>query len=167
MSTSQIQHPVSHKRTSSAAGNSTSELPKAKRPASSDPNVADLTPAVNPQCHLQKIYVLEVDRRPYYDDPDTCYHGVYSTLQDANNALRSFVGGEYDATERCKHGTRVNGTLWWSSSDVGEGDQAKVSIKIWDVEPPGSIIEPADEWHGGRLAGQGKDSDSEWSAGEE
>jgi len=129
--------------------------------------MADPTPVAKPQFHLQKIYVLEVDSWPQYDDHDTDYHGVYSTFQDANNALRTFVGAEYSATERCKHGTRVNGTLWWSSSDVGEGDAAKVSIRIWDVEPPGSNLDSPDEWNGGRDKGQGQDSDGEWSAGED
>ena len=91
---------------------------------------------------------------------------MYSTLQDANNALRRFVEDSYDATERCKHGTRANGTLWWSSGDTGEGDQAKVSIKIWDVDAPGTVPEPG-EWNGGRDVGVGQVSDSNWSAGED
>lgn len=166
MSTSQIQHPASHKRTSSAAGNSTIELPNLKRQAPADPKVIVSTPAAKTQVNLQKIYVLEVDSRPLYDDASADCFKIYSTLQDANNALKEFVQDTYDATESCKHGTRANGTLWWSSSDVGEGDQAKVSTKIRELEAPGSVPVP-EKWNGGRDAGQGEVSDAEWSAGED
>ncbi|TVY15063.1 hypothetical protein LARI1_G007030 [Lachnellula arida] len=161
MSTSQIQHPASHKRTSSAAGNSTIELPDLKRPAPADPNLIISTPADKAQVNLQKIYVLEVDSRPMYDDAGADYFGVYSTLQDANNALKRFASGDYGSVKCCKHGVRANGTIWWSSGDTGEGDKVKISVKIWDVDPPGAVPEH-DEWNGGRDAGQGQDSDADW-----
>lgn len=162
----QTQPPTSHKRASSGAGNSMDELPESKTKAPNHPDPASSTTVKNSHAPLQKVHVLESESRPMYDDNNSDSLGIYSTLEDANNALRADVDDNFGSGECSKHGTRADGTLWWSCGDVGEGDAEKLSVKIWKVKPPGSVPKST-EWNGGRNVGQGQVTDADWSAGEE
>ncbi|TVY82432.1 hypothetical protein LSUE1_G001396 [Lachnellula suecica] len=134
---------TSHKRTSSAAGNGTSELPKTKKQTQNTPGSAATSTA------LQKVYGVQVDNLPMYSDPESGIDKIYSTLEDANNAVRAYVAETYEHAQDPKHGTKADGTVWWSSDDVGEGDGARVFVEIWDVQKPGSV--PQQDWADGNL----------------
>jgi hypothetical protein len=141
MAAAQQENQSSHKRSSSVAENSTSNLPDTKKQTLVAPNPAVSASAENTPNPPKEVYVLQVERLPAYSDSSTDIYGVYATLQDANNALRKFVLDEYYMDENSRHGTRADGTVWWSSDDVGEGDQAKVSIRVLKVSEAGSVPE--------------------------
>jgi len=151
MPTSQNQPLASHKRTSSAAGNSTSELPEIKKTAIVAPNTVPFsTPKplpVKKRVPGQFVYIVMVDSQEQYSPGVSDVPDIYATIEDANNAVRRISGDEYSGTEESEHGTNANGTVWWSTDDAGEGERVRVFVKVCEVKPPGS--EPECEWGSG------------------
>jgi hypothetical protein len=148
MAPPQHENQSSHKRTRSTADNATA-LPSSKKQslAGANPKVSEpaTVPAQSLVKALKQVFVLEVDTIPGYENEEASSGvcGVYATLEDANNAVRKLVKEEYEHAEDAKHGTKADGTVWWSSEDVGDGEQVSVSIKIWDVNEAGSVPECA------------------------
>lgn len=125
----------SHKRTSSAAGNT--EAPSQIKRQAQEQDTAN-----HPQ--LEYVYLIVEDLRPQYTDPDTLIHGVYATLADANSALMSLVDMEYSGVEDFSRGVESDGRVYWVSEDTGEGDSTEIRIQVKKVAPAGS--EPEREW---------------------
>ncbi|KAF4627458.1 hypothetical protein G7Y89_g10697 [Cudoniella acicularis] len=120
---------VSHKRTSSTAGNTTSPPQTKVRIASAQ----TLT--------LQEVFIVVRTDNPGCQDPRSETQGVYLTLQDANNCVRRIANTEFSAAEEWsspKWGTEDDGRVYWESDDVGEGEQAELRIERWEVKAPGS-----------------------------
>ncbi|KAE8442792.1 hypothetical protein EG329_002825 [Mollisiaceae sp. DMI_Dod_QoI] len=117
---------TSHKRTSSAAGN-TQAPPQGKRQAQ------DVSKPSEPQY----VYVVMVDAWQVGQSTSEI-HGVYSTLKDANNAVKSYVNLEFSGVEEYDRGTDEDGLVFWTSDDTGEGDTASVYIKKVELKGPDS-----------------------------
>jgi len=157
---------TSHKRTSSAAGN-TAEAPQVKRQAQDTaspaftlkPNGADLDPYY--------VYVVMVDSNPQYTEPFSDIHSIYATIKDANNAVKGIVNNEYSESAETKQGIEDDGRIYWSSNDAGEGERVEVYIRVLEVKPPG--CEPEREWENGGVddLGSGEDYGEEGDSEEE
>lgn len=78
-----------------------------------------------------------VESEPPYSPPSTDIEGVYSNLEDANNAVRRLANDFVDP-EGCENGTKYDGTIYWAAEDVGNGESARVFVKLWEVRGPGS-----------------------------
>lgn len=158
--------PTSHKRTSSAAGN-TAEEPQVKRQAADaanpaftlKPNGADIDP--------HYVYVVMVDSNPQYTEPLSDIHAIYATTKDANNAVKGIVNSEYGGSAETKQGSEDDGRIYWSSDDVGEGERVEVYIRVLELKPPG--CEPEREWENGGVddLGSGEDYGEERDSEEE
>ncbi|KAH6674644.1 hypothetical protein B0J14DRAFT_455111, partial [Halenospora varia] len=85
----------------------------------------------------QHIYIVMVESEPPYSPPSTDIEGVYSSLEDANNAVRRLANDFVDP-EGCENGTKYDGTIYWAAEDVGNGESARVFVKLWEVRGPGS-----------------------------
>jgi hypothetical protein len=146
MSASLETIPVSHKRTSSAAGN-TAEEPQVKRQASDSRNPALTLKSKVPDPDPHYVYVVIVDSHPPYMDSHSDIHAIYSTVQDANNAVKRIVIREYIEAEETKQGYEDDGRIYWSSDDAGEGERVELYIRVMEVKPRG--WEPEMEWESG------------------
>jgi hypothetical protein len=156
MSTSPKTAPVSHKRTSSAAGN-TAEEPQIKRQASDTANPAfTLKPKVADQ-DPHYVYVVMVDSNPQYTEPLSDIHAIFATIKDANNAVKGIVNSEYNGVEETNQGCEDDGRIYWSSDDAGEGERVEVYIRVLEVKPPG--CEPEREWQNGGVDDLGSGED--------
>lgn len=78
--------PISHKRSSSAAGN-TAQEPQLKRQA---PETASPTQFKSNGSNYEPhyVYVVMVDSNPQYTEPISDIHAIYATIKDANNAVK-------------------------------------------------------------------------------
>jgi hypothetical protein len=165
MSASPETIPVSHKRTSSAAGN-TAEEPQLKRQASDNGNPALTQKSKVSDSDRQYVYVVIVDSHPPYMDSHSDIHAIYSTIYDANNTVKRIVIREYTKAEGTKSGYEDDGGFYWSSDDAGEGERVEVYIRVMEVKPRGS--EPEMEWEsGGFDEYYGEERDSEEAEGAE
>jgi hypothetical protein len=166
MSTSPKTIPVSHKRSSSAAGN-TAEEPQVKRQASDVTNPAFTlkSKVSDPDPHY--VYVVMVDSNPQYTEPLSDIHAIYATIKDANNAVKGIVNSEYNGADETKQGCEDDGRIYWSSDDAGEGERVEVYIRVLEVKPPG--CEPEREWENGGVddLGSGEDYGEERDSEEE
>jgi hypothetical protein len=124
-----------HKRTSSAAGN-TNAGPEVKRqtPMSSGQNHSH-PESRHPE--PQYVYIVMIDSAPQYMESTSDIHGVYATIKDANNAVKAIVNN-FGEPEECTHGFEDDGRLHWESGDAGEGERIEVRIKVEEVKGPGS-----------------------------
>jgi hypothetical protein len=148
--------PVSHKRTSSAAGNTAGE-PQLKPQASDNGNSALVPKSEVSEFDPQYVYVVMIDSNPQYTEPTSDIHAIYATIQDANNAVKGIVNNSYtEAGETDKWG-EDDGRIHWSSDDAGEGERVEVFIRVMEVKPPG--CEPEREWENGGVneLGSGED----------
>jgi len=128
---------TSPRRTRSAAGKNT-EATKSKRQASSASNHAQ---QANPLPQFVYIVIIEDS----FSNPDgSDIHAVYSTLEDANNAVKAYASEEYSAVEEFERGFKKDGSAYWSSPDTGEGDRAEIYVSKMKLKRPGS--EPKREW---------------------
>jgi hypothetical protein len=78
-----------------------------------------------------------IDSAPQYMESTSDIHGVYATIEDANNALKGIVN-DFGEPEECTHGFEDDGRLHWESGDAGEGERIEVLIKVEEVKGPGS-----------------------------
>jgi hypothetical protein len=166
MSTSPKSIPESHKRTSSAAGN-TAEEPQLKRQTSDTANPAfTLNPRIS-DSDPHYVYVVMADSNPQYMEPHSDIHAIYSTVQDANNAVKGIVNDEYTEADETKQGCKDDGRIYWSSDDAGEGEKVEVYIRVMEVKPPG--CEPEREWENSGVddLGSGEDYGEERYSEEE
>lgn len=133
-----------HKRTSSAAGNTT-EAPETKRRTEvvSEPQV---------------VYVVVVTSS-FRGEGGTDIRGIYSTLEDANNRVRGIVSDDYEYAEDARRSSHPDGRVSWASDDVGEGDTAEIKIEIHEVRPAAS--EGAREWPSENGDGSGSEENAE------
>ncbi|KAE9377740.1 hypothetical protein N431DRAFT_478905 [Stipitochalara longipes BDJ] len=166
MSTSPKTIPVSHKRTSSAAGN-TAEEPQVKRQASDIANPAFTLKSKVSDADPHYVYVVMVDSNPQYTEPLSDIHAIYATIKDANNAVKGIVNSEYNGAEETKQGCEDDGRIYWSSDDAGEGERVEVYIRVLEVKPSG--CEPEREWENGGVddLGSGEDYGEERDSEEE
>lgn len=166
MSTSPKTVPVSHKRTSSAAGN-TAEEPQVKRQASDTANPAFTSKSKVADQDPHYVYVVMVDSNPQYTEPLSDIHAIYATIKDANNAVKGIVNTEYKDSDETKQGCEDDGRIYWSSDDAGEGERVEVYIRVLEVKPPG--CEPEREWENGGVddLGSGEDYGEERDSEEE
>jgi hypothetical protein len=166
MSTSPKTIPVSHKRSSSAAGN-TAEEPQVKRQASDAANPAFTLKSKIADHDPHYVYVVMVDSNPQYTEPLSDIHAIYATIKDANNAVKGIVNSEYNGAEETKQGCEDDGRIYWSSDDAGEGERVEVYIRVLEVKPPG--CEPEREWENGGVddLGSGEDYGEERDSEEE
>jgi hypothetical protein len=131
--------PASHKRTSSAAENSTT-APETKRRdtaaiETSLQDVASPPPGNFPQ--YAYIVIEDYERHHTYEETYQEIKGVFMSTEDANNRLRGVVNDEY-STMIFRHGVKSDGRIWWKSSDVGEGDKVELRIEKHEFGAPGS-----------------------------
>ncbi len=103
------------------------------------------------------MYVVIVDSDPPYKDSRSDIHAIYSTIQDANNAVKCIVKREYTEAEETKQGYEDDGRIYWSSDDAGEGERVEVYIRVMEVKPPGR--EPEREWENGAFDDLGSRDD--------
>ena len=79
--------PISHKRSSSAAGN-TAQEPQLKRQAPDTANPALPLKSIGSNYEPHYVYVVMVDSNPQYTEPISDIHAIYATIKDANNAVK-------------------------------------------------------------------------------
>jgi len=155
---------TSHKRTNSAAGNTTT-APEIKRRVGESSEASLQGPVPNKSApHV--VYVVTIDMADPYLDATSEIEGIYASLKDANNAVRrnanDFSCEDGDTT----HGVKGDGRVYWSSDDVGEGARAELSISVMKVKPQGS--EPECEFeNSGKANLEGKSGKGDGSAEEE
>jgi hypothetical protein len=142
---------TSHKRTSSAAENIIIAPSNKRRVEEPTESAAKSTP--------QFVYVVVVDSVPPYLPESSEIRGIYSTIVDANNAVRR-LANDYDEPEEPEHGTDDDGRIYWSAGDVGEGERAEIRIQTWEVMPPGSEQE-CEFLNAGRDASESGSGDNE------
>ena len=97
------------------------------------------------------MYVVMIDSSPQYTEQVSDIHAIYTTMKDANNAVKGIVNDEYDAAEETKQGEEEDGRVYWSSDDAGEGERVEVYIRVMEVKQAGS--EPEREWENGEVDG--------------
>lgn len=142
----QTSNPLPHKRTSSAAGNTTTEPdPKRREPLPTS-----------------YIYIVIIETTySYLNYPESTTNGAYSTLADANNAVRRLAnelpppcdGGKVDC------GLEQDGRYYWSVDDCGEGEAHDVRIQALKLQPAGS--KPECELENDGVVEDGEDSDGD------
>ncbi len=104
-------------------------------------------------------------------DSHSDIHAIYSTIYDANNAVKRIVIREYSEAEETKSGYEDDGRIYWSSDDAGEGERVEVYIRVMEVKPRG--YEPEMKWENGGFdelrSGEdyGEERDSEEDGGAE
>jgi len=145
----------SHKRAISSSA-------KDAEPPTSKPRIDESTTAPQSAPVLPEyVYVVIVEDHPAYGDSGSDIRGVYCSIEDANNCVKRIARDEYtnDDTdeENVKKGTKPDGTVFWSSTDVGEGDSAEIRIVKQKLRAPGS--ERAQEWLGDSDEGSAEDRD--------
>lgn len=79
--------PISHKRSSSTAGN-TAEEPQCKRQAPNTANPALPLKSTGFDYEPHYVYVVMVDSNPEYTEAVSDIHAIYATIKDANNAVK-------------------------------------------------------------------------------
>lgn len=133
----------SHKRTSSAAGN-TAPAPQTKRQIQETVDSKEQTPNSSPGASSsQYVYIVVVDSAPQYGECTSDIHAVYATVKDANNAVKA-LANDYGDPEQCSYGTKDDGSVYWISGDAGEGERVELRIEKMEIMEPGS--EPECEW---------------------
>ena len=148
-------NPLSHKRTSSFAENTT-EAPETKRRSEKAP-AHDI---------VQKVYIVLINDMPEYGGDHFAVHGVYAAMNDANNALKRLANDEYSgAEEDNEYSLSADGRISFSCSDTGEGGRAEISVEEWDVKPPG--CEPEIELEIGEPTSEEGDEDEEDEEGDD
>jgi hypothetical protein len=113
-----------HKRTSSAAENTTAPSAAKRVDVDSSP---------------QHVYVVITGSAPPSLDNTSDIDGIYATISDANNAVQQSVneyGGSGGATHRVEDDARV----YWSSDDAVEGESVEISAGIFEVKPAGAEL---------------------------
>ncbi|KUJ12123.1 uncharacterized protein LY89DRAFT_222426 [Mollisia scopiformis] len=127
---------------------STAAPPQAKRQA---PRASKPEP--------QYVYIVMVESMLSYGESSSDIHGVYASVQDANNFVKKYAYEEYTQAEEVTRGTNSDGTVFWSSEDVGEGDRAEIRVQIMEVKPVGS--EKEREWVDGEDDGEEDDEEQD------
>lgn len=122
---------ISSRKRKSSTAEKTTAAPEAKRPA----------PARPPP---QIVYIIHEYTANAYDPHISKNHGVWPTLEDANNALIRIVKENYDADELSEGsaGTDADGMMYWSA-EMYES-QVLISIEKHKIQPVG--FEQEREW---------------------
>ncbi|KAF8862330.1 hypothetical protein BDZ45DRAFT_671080 [Acephala macrosclerotiorum] len=133
---------AAHKRTISTA-EITQQQPPVKRQAQDNSQKPRTQP--QPQPPPQYVYVVTVNIFDRDGEAFPTTWGVYATVQDANNTVKSIANDEFPGVRTDEHARDVDedGLVSWSA-DNGNGESTWVHTQKMKVEAPGSV--PECEW---------------------